>query len=452
MTTTSRSALSTVLCWIIIVAFVSTLLVLQARKARLTAAAAASNSVPNLGLEVAGRLAVAQTDLLTKDTSPAGQKHSDQLRTQLRVNLEMLAVSPLDKLKVIVVIRELQGSQAALQELDADILAFTAHPLILADAQSLRNIYTNAPGINAKNLSDHLGWFGQLALTQGLPADDPARVAALHVAHQSFVMTIALLVAMVLLLGLGFLLLILLIVLFSLGKLRFLFQPAPATGPPMFLESFAMWGVTYLILSLILNRWQTGHSPLLFELIFALLSTLVAMWPMMRGSTWPQLRQSLGWHTGRGVFVEIGAGALGYLAGLPILGVGVLITLVLSKIGHANPTHPIQQELAGHLSAGKIVSLLITISVAAPFLEETMFRGALYFHLRRRWRPWLSAGLVAFIFAAIHPQGWAAIPMLGSIALTLAMLREWRGSLVASITAHGINNAIVLFAVILILR
>ena len=143
---------------------------------------------------------------------------------------------------------------------------------------------------------------------------------------------------------------------------------------------------------------------------------------------------------------------MGYIAGLPILLIGVLITLLLSRLGHASPTHPIQQEFAGPLPWSKIIALLFTISVGAPLLEETMFRGALYFHMRRRWRPWLSAGVVALIFAAIHPQGWAGIPVLASIALTLAMLREWRGSLLASITAHGINNGAAVLAVVLMLR
>jgi membrane protease YdiL (CAAX protease family) len=49
---------------------------------------------------------------------------------------------------------------------------------------------------------------------------------------------------------------------------------------------------------------------------------------------------------------------------------------------------------------------------------------------------------VSVIFAAIHPQGWVAIPVLGGIAMMLAGLREWRGSLIASMTAHAINNGV----------
>ena len=74
-----------------------------------------------------------------------------------------------------------------------------------------------------------------------------------------------------------------------------------------------------------------------------------------------------------------------------------------------------------------------------------MFRGALFHHLRRFSKGWSwlpSAALVALIFAAIHPQGWTAIPALGMLAVVFAGLREWRGSLIASMTGHFIQNFI----------
>jgi membrane protease YdiL (CAAX protease family) len=64
--------------------------------------------------------------------------------------------------------------------------------------------------------------------------------------------------------------------------------------------------------------------------------------------------------------------------------------------------------------------------------------------MRRRWGWLISASVVAVLFAAIHPQGWTFIPALGSIAIVLAALREWRGSLWAPITAHAMNNFLVL--------
>jgi len=57
--------------------------------------------------------------------------------------------------------------------------------------------------------------------------------------------------------------------------------------------------------------------------------------------------------------------------------------------------------------------------------------------------------VVSILFAAIHPQGWTAIPVLGAIGFVLAMIRIQRNSLVASMTAHALNNGMMLTVLIL---
>jgi membrane protease YdiL (CAAX protease family) len=65
----------------------------------------------------------------------------------------------------------------------------------------------------------------------------------------------------------------------------------------------------------------------------------------------------------------------------------------------------------------------------------------------------LISGLISsLIFAAVHPQGWTAIPVLGAIGFVLASIREWRGTFIASATAHALNNAVVTTFVILALQ
>jgi membrane protease YdiL (CAAX protease family) len=73
----------------------------------------------------------------------------------------------------------------------------------------------------------------------------------------------------------------------------------------------------------------------------------------------------------------------------------------------------------------------------------------LFHHLRSRHGWWVSAVVVSLLFAAIHPQGWAAIPTLGMIAMTFAAIREWRGTIIASAAAHALNNAAVLTVLII---
>lgn len=78
-----------------------------------------------------------------------------------------------------------------------------------------------------------------------------------------------------------------------------------------------------------------------------------------------------------------------------------------------------------------------------------MFRGVLYRHLRAvsgGWHPvWsvlFSAVVVSFLFAVIHPQGILAVPVLMALALAFTLMREWRGTLLPSMIAHSINNAV----------
>jgi membrane protease YdiL (CAAX protease family) len=96
-----------------------------------------------------------------------------------------------------------------------------------------------------------------------------------------------------------------------------------------------------------------------------------------------------------------------------------------------------------------LLGILFLASVAAPLIEETMFRGVLYRHLREasaRFGPVLSffaSGiLVSFVFAVIHPQGIFAVPVLMALAFGFAMAREWRGTLVPAMVGHALNNGI----------
>jgi len=51
------------------------------------------------------------------------------------------------------------------------------------------------------------------------------------------------------------------------------------------------------------------------------------------------------------------------------------------------------------------------------------------------------------LFAAVHPQGWTGAPVLAAMALSFALVREWRGSLVAPMLMHGMWNGLVLVLV-----
>jgi membrane protease YdiL (CAAX protease family) len=280
-------------------------------------------------------------------------------------------------------------------------------------------------------------------------------------------------------------LLIVAIVLISKGKLRMAFGP-PASRRPGFpvhvaeggqprqraaadshlpalpqdrrayVQGFALFISCYVGGSLILRLLLVDlfKVPDAVTTIVGLVVLVLAVasglsWPLFRGQRWSEWKAATGFHVGRGIVREILSGWTGYFAGFPILILGMLVTMVLVKLTGADATHPIMKELGGGPVSWTMVFLLAT--VWAPITEELMFRGMLFVHLRERFGWWVSAPIVAFVFAAIHPQGWVALPVLGAIAIVLAGIREWRGSVIGCMAAHALHNGVAVIVATLML-
>ena len=214
------------------------------------------------------------------------------------------------------------------------------------------------------------------------------------------------------------------------------------------------------------------------ELLLSAAAMLISLgaglaWPVLRGVPWRQVRQELGLTLGRRPWLEPLVGLGGYALVLPMFGVGIIVSSVLIQyerrwqVGERpeehfapveEPSHPIVEWLQNPDWAllGQVV---LVACVLAPLVEETMFRGALYRHLRnatarlgRAGSFVVSAVVVSFIFAVIHPQGILAVPALMSLALGLTVLREWRGSLLPSMMVHGLHNGLTTFVLVQALR
>jgi membrane protease YdiL (CAAX protease family) len=106
-------------------------------------------------------------------------------------------------------------------------------------------------------------------------------------------------------------------------------------------------------------------------------------------------------------------------------------------------------------SAWQITLAILAATVVAPLVEETVFRGLLSRHLREATsrlsttKSVLFSGILSgLIFASIHPQGMLAVPLLATLALAFALVREWRGNLLPAMVAHGINNGILTLKVL----
>ena len=350
----------------------------------------------------------------------------------------------INHLSAIPILAEISGREAALKELKRMV----SDPGSVLDSKNIPVFYQlyndGSSSLDPEQIAavKSYGWAGRLALSQDKPDSDPERKAVLQSAFRMVMLAGLLTIMALAVIAGGVVLFIIAIVQLKKGKLKSHLE-LPENPNSLLIETFAI----YLILSTVLPLLFTAIVPgyrygSIFASIFA--GLLPIIWPLLQGAGWKEYRTALGWHRGKGLFREIGAGIVGYMAGLPLMLAAILVVMFLIKYTGETPSHPVVFDLSS-----SPLFLLLLACVYAPFVEETLFRGALYSYLRKSL-PWIvSAVITAFIFAILHPQGWIAVPAIGAIGFNLSAIREWRGSAIASMTAHALNNgSIVLILVI----
>ncbi len=402
--------------------------------------------------------------------------------------LESLAATPAAQLQLAIVAAEVAPApeeddedeptpaERALERIDGLLASYqqdTGAPeseeppdWLLEDAAALRTIYTSGPAALADHARDRLieryGWFARLALTfdeRDATAPSAERTALLSDATRVVMVAVVGIALLALGVLVGFALLIIAIIRRASGALTLRYAP-PAPGGSVYLEAFVVFMLGFFIVS-IASALITGLTGLDLTPLLVWLLLLAAFWPRLRGAPRPAWRFALGWHAGAGVVREIGAGVIGYIAALPIFALGVLLTVILSAAASffagpsgepaPPPTHPILDDII-HGGLWHVAGIYLLAAVWAPLVEETLFRGSLFHHFRGRLGPISAALLVGFIFAVIHPQGFIAVPALMSLGFSFALLREWRGSLIAPIVAHALHNGALITALTLALR
>ncbi|MCH2182960.1 MAG: CPBP family intramembrane metalloprotease [Mariniblastus sp.] len=315
-------------------------------------------------------------------------------------------------------------------------------------------------------LSSKLGWCGELVL---VPSGTPHKTMRRDILDSALRLLFVL--VGVVLFGIGLLLtgLVSLAVIFYLtvtGKLASRMHNEPQRGS-IYLQTFAIWMALFVVLQLLSGlAAEFITDPVLVQLLMPVaffLSLIVLAWPVVRGISFAEVREDIGLKWGNPL-KEIVVGALTYTALLPFLLCAAVVSIILAGLlsmmqSMSQPTnefaggtqggHPIQEDIAsGDITTWLIV--FVTACIAAPIIEETMFRGVFYRHLRdatNRWHRYWSVAFAALvnslIFAAIHPQGIIGIPLLTTLAIGFSLTRQWRGSLIAPMVMHAINNGLV---------
>jgi membrane protease YdiL (CAAX protease family) len=406
----------------------------------------------NVMLRMTSRYAVGAARIASSLSPTPGA--NEDLESQFAAQLDMEAARPVDRTRVAIIIGELAGKDAALERLDA-MGVVGGDQSTARDVALLRTIYNDGPRAlderQREALIERHHWYGQLALTHGLPPNDPQRRDAVAPAMRTVISAVVFVLAALLAGMLGFVLLIVGIVMLATGKLKRQGADHAPGQPrhPALLETVAIFLVGLIGVSMLTaaieQRFDFDATGLTIWLL-----PLVFFWPRLRGMSGGDLRAALGWHRGKGVFIEALCGVMGHFAGLPLLAVGLVFVIVFASFGYEAAHHPMIDELFG-AGWADIVLLYILACVWAPLVEESLFRGAFYHHLRRPIGAVLAAAVTGFLFAVIHPQGVVAVPVLMSLGFTFAMIREWRGSLIGPMAAHAFNNLVAVTLMLLLL-
>lgn len=211
----------------------------------------------------------------------------------------------------------------------------------------------------------------------------------------------------------------------------------------------AMWGILQLNLSLpfVLNDTvvQTSVSVIVYIVTIAL--AVYVPWKLLgQKLTWKDigLEQTLPRWRDIGlapvmlVLSLIATGIVMYVASIVIPAVDLETE---QQIGFENLTQRYEMLLA-----------FFTLVVLAPICEEILFRGYLYGRVRKYYNAFWAIALTSVVFGLMHVYAGPGLPlqwnvMIGTtvLAVFIAILREYTGSIWAGILVHMLKNGIAFF-------
>jgi membrane protease YdiL (CAAX protease family) len=430
---------------------------------------------------VMGR-AVTKLGIFAKQTDP----NTDT--ANLSGSIEMYARSPVDQVRFAIIKGELINATAAeaalervLESLNEEEAkdaadgaqrpekAIAARETLKRDIELFALKYGEGVEIEEPGRAEiiqRFGWYGRVAVTHG---QEPVMRQRLFTGGLGLALlaTIFIIGILVVVFG-GLTMCAIAIVLIATGKIRPRFIP-PLPGGSVYLEMAAVFVASFLLFKLALaglGSLLAGSKNIpawidLVPLFGQWLLLLVIFYPRLRGVTKERWAADLGLTRGKGFIREIRAGLFAYFAGIPLFLFGALLSVMLMFIWQmiqsvgsggqpgeqALPANPVLERVLG----GDLLSLIMLFTLAtiwAPLVEEIIFRGALFRHMRTRV-PWVVAGILsAFIFGVMHGYQFLMLGPVIALGFIFSAMREWRGSLIAPIFAHALHNATVLTLII----
>ena len=134
------------------------------------------------------------------------------------------------------------------------------------------------------------------------------------------------------------------------------------------------------------------------------------------------------------------------LLGIPFLS-GLGMAAFSSMIIHSRdtqPATPLTQMVESTTSPWVFLALLVVAVCLAPFFEEIIFRGYLFYLINKIKGKKIAVIVIALLFALLHVEqywgDWAAIMMVAVLGLLLTLQRMWTRSAIPGIVTHYVYN------------
>ena len=183
------------------------------------------------------------------------------------------------------------------------------------------------------------------------------------------------------------------------------------------------------------------YLPIVFITLMALRRLVAAETPGGKRPTWRETLEGIGLFSRRPL-QDIGAGALAYTMAFPVFLAVTLLSAWVFQRFHT-PINPVEVEMMVSQSRLDQLLMLIQAAVAAPIVEEMMFRGLLFPALRERWGTVMGILLSSACFALVHPNLPSGFLPLWTLGAAFAITFQRRGSLLPNIVMHGLHNGFV---------
>ena len=218
--------------------------------------------------------------------------------------------------------------------------------------------------------------------------------------------------------------------------------PFPALWPSFgfILLYLALQGVSTAVIIAATQGESTAPEPI--SIIWGLLASAVIQLSLMGLYLRKDGRaEALGLH-------DFGRIPLHKASGLAILLVAAAMAFNFVYATYVIPGVNMQADMAKILAGIawtplNMVAMFFAIAIAAPVVEELLFRGFLQNTLAKYVPIWGAILLSSFLFALVHLQPYA-IPGLMSLSIAFGYLYHCTGSLRTNIILHMANNVFAL--------